>query len=310
MKNNVNSVKVFSPASVANVGPGFDILGFAIETVGDVITLSKRKDTAYAIEAIGAYLPLDPKDNVATVALKSFCDHIGYKKGFDIKIEKNFTPGSGLGSSASSAVGTVFAANELLRTGFSREELITFALDGEALASGNRHGDNVVPCMLGGFVAVKNCDPYEGFQINSPQDLKVLIVFPDVPIKTSEARAILPVMVSLKDGIRQAANMAGLIKGLMEENYPLIKASLQDVFAQPYRKQLIPKYDKVESIVMSNNSVGFNISGSGPAMFSFFRKGQTLTEVKKQIENVYSTEGIHIQFLESAINKIGVTVVG
>lgn len=309
MRKNINSVKVFSPASVANVGPGFDILGFAINNIGDTITLTKRNDESYVIEAIGAELPLNPDQNVATVALKSFCNHVGHKGGFDIKIEKNFTPGSGLGSSASSAVGAVYAANELLELGFSREELITFALDGEALASGNRHGDNVVPCMLGGFVGVKNCDPYEGFQVSFPDDLNVLIVFPDVPIKTSEARAILPQTITLKDGIKQAANMAGLIKGLMDGDYSLIKASLQDVFAQPHRKKMIPQYDRVEDIIMKKGAIGFNISGSGPAMFAFFNKNQGLTEVKRQIESVYNAEQIHVQFLESTINKNGVTIV-
>ena len=156
------SITIFAPASVANVGPGFDILGFALEELGDIMTLTMRDDEQIVIKVIGADLPLEPENNVATVGLMSFCQHIGYTGGFDITIEKNFKPGSGLGSSASSAAGSVFAANALLDAGFSKEELVPFALDGEELASKNRHADNIAPCMLGGFVGVKSCSAYWG----------------------------------------------------------------------------------------------------------------------------------------------------
>ena len=305
---NKNSVKVFAPASVSNVGPGFDILGFALEGMGDKITLSKRNGEAYMIEAVGVELPTDPDKNVATVALKSFCDEIGYEGGFNIRIEKNFTPGSGLGSSASSAVGAVFAANELLDAGFSREELIKFALDGEMLASGNRHADNVAPCMLGGFVAVKSCDPFDGFQVAYPKGLKVLIVFPDVQIKTADARGILPKEISMTDAILQASNMAGLINGLTTANYRLIRDSLQDVLAQPYRKKLIPGYNDVETVCVENDAVGFNISGSGPTMFAFFKKEQDLSAIKKWIGEFYQAKGIACRFHESGINAKGVEI--
>lgn len=304
-----DKVTIFAPASVSNVGPGFDILGFALEGKGDTITLSTREDSAYIIEAIGADLPTDPEKNVATVALRSFCKEIGYKGGFTIRIEKNFTPGSGLGSSASSAVGAVFAANELLQTGYSKEELISYALDGEELASGNRHADNVAPCMLGGFVAVKSCDPFDGFQVAYPEDLKVLIIFPDIVIKTAEARSILPTEVSMSDAIQQAANMAGLINGLTTANYTMVKNSLKDVLAQPYRKKLIQAYDEVERLCEDSESIGFNISGSGPSMFSFFKKEQDLTQLRESIKELYSDRGINCRLHESVINGSGAEIV-
>lgn len=304
-----DKVTIFAPASVSNVGPGFDILGFALEGMGDTITLSTREDSAYIIEAIGADLPTDPERNVATVALMSFCKEIGYKRGLTIRIEKNFTPGSGLGSSASSAVAAVFAANELLQTGYSKEELISYALDGEELASGNRHADNVAPCMLGGFVAVKSCDPFDGFQVDYPKDLKVLIIFPDIVIKTAEARSILPTEVSMSDAIQQAANMAGLINGLTTANYTMVKNSLKDVLAQPYRKKLIQAYDEIERLCEDSESIGFNISGSGPSMFSFFKKEQDLTQLRESIKELYSDRGINCRLHESAINGRGVEIV-
>jgi len=303
-----NSITVFAPASVSNVGPGFDILGFALEGMGDTITLTKKEGTVYTIKAIGADLPTDPEKNVATVALRSFCDAIGYKGGFEICIEKNFTPGSGLGSSASSAVGAVFAANQLLGAGYTKEELITHALDGEMLASGNRHADNVAPCMLGGFVAVKSCDPFNGFQVAYPEALKTLIIFPDVIIKTADARGILPREVSMSQAIQQAANMAGLINGLMTNNFQMIRDSLQDQLAQPFRKKLIPGYDEVEKLCQQSDSVGFNISGSGPSMFAFFKKEHDLSALKQSVSEFYKSQGIKCRFHESGINGRGVEV--
>lgn len=302
------SVTVFCPASVSNVGPGFDILGFALDGMGDKITLSMREDDQYLIEAIGADLPLDPKKNVATVGLRSLCNHLGYQGGFDIRIEKNFTPGSGLGSSASSAAGAVFAANALLDGGLTKEELVPFALDGEVVASKNRHADNIAPCMLGGFVAVKSCDPFDAFSVDYPNDLKVLIVFPDVPIKTAEAREILPKSIDMDTGIRQSANMAGLITGLMRSDYELIRNSLHDEFAQPYRKQLIPHYDEVSELAYAHGAVGFNISGSGPAMFGLFRAETETKELKRAVEAVYTKAGISIKFHGSGINHRGTEI--
>ncbi len=302
-----NAITIFSPSSVSNVGPGFDILGFALDDLGDKITLTLI-DGDYDIKSIGAELPSDPDQNVATVALKSLAKSCGYQGGFSIQIEKKFKPGSGLGSSASSAAGAVFAANELLELGLSKKELIPYALDGEQVASGQRHGDNIVPCMLGGFVAVKSVEPYEGFHIDTPEDLKVLIIFPDVPIKTAEARKILPQEVPLKTGIQQAADMAGLVISLMTADYELIKGCLEDHFGTPYRKRLIPFFDEVKEMAFEAGAYGFNISGSGPAMFAFFKKGDDLESLKHQIVQQYKGADIEVRFHESGINKKGCEV--
>ncbi|MCO6361007.1 homoserine kinase [Roseivirga pacifica] len=304
----MESIKVFAPASVSNVGPGFDILGFALEGMGDVLTLTKTDVESFEIEAVGAELPLDPDKNVATVALKSFCKAINYDGGFHLKIEKNFTPGSGLGSSASSAVASVFAASQLLKTGHSKKELIHYALDGEQVASGNRHADNIAPCMLGGFVAVQQTDPYLGFGLSFPANLKALIIFPDIPIKTFEARAILPKALPIGTGIKQAANMAGLVHGLASADFDLIKDSLHDYFAQPYRKTLISGYDEVKRKCLEFGAYGFNLSGSGPTMFAFFKEDAVLDELKTVIAEMYAVIGKEVKFHESKINPRGVEV--
>ena len=292
---------------MSNVGPGFDILGFALDGLGDKIQL-KLIEEGYQIKSVGAELPTDPDQNVATVALKSLAEAYGYYGGFSIEIEKIFKPGSGLGSSASSAVGAVYAANELLGLGLTKKELISFALNGEVVASGQRHGDNIVPCMLGGFVAVKSIEPYEGFHIDTPQDLKVLVIFPDVTIKTAEARKILPVEVSLQTGIQQAADMACLIIALMTADYDMIKGCLEDHFGTPHRKRLIPFYDEVSEMADQAGAYGFNISGSGPAMFAFFRAEDDLTALKSQITKQYQGADIEVRFHESGINKQGVEI--
>lgn len=304
----MEKIKVFAPASVSNVGPGFDILGFALEGMGDVLTLSKTDSSDYVIEAVGAELPLIPEKNVATVALRSFCKAIGYEGGFHLKIEKNFTPGSGLGSSASSAVASVFAASKLLNTSHSKKELIQYALNGEQVASGNRHSDNIAPCMLGGFVAVQKADPYVGFNLSFPANLKTLIIFPDIPIKTVEARAILPKALPLATGIKQAANMAGLVHGLASADYELIKESLHDYFAQPYRKSLISGYDEIKKTCLEYGASGFNMSGSGPTMFAFFKENEDLEQLKQSISSVYSMIEKDVKFHESKVNPRGVEV--
>jgi len=298
------SISIFSPSSVSNVGPGFDILGFALNDLGDIINLSLIEE-GFEIASYGADLPIEPEKNVATVALQSLAKAHGYNGGFKIEIEKKFKPGSGLGSSASSAAGAVFAANQLLELGLTKEELIPFALDGEEVASGQRHGDNIVPCMLGGFIAVKSVEPYEGFHIDTPEDLKVLVIFPDVPIKTAEARKILPQEVPLKTGIQQAADMAGLIISLMTADYQMIKGCLADHFGTPYRKRLIPFFDEVNEMAMDAGAYGFNISGSGPAMFAFFRDEDNLEDLKAKIVEQYKGADIHVRFHESGINKRG-----
>lgn len=304
-----NSITVFAPASVSNVGPGFDVLGFALEKIGEELTLSLREDNIYELSFDGAELPVDPLKNVATVAIRSLCQQMGYDKGFDIHIKKNFTPGSGLGSSASSAVGAVYAVNELMEWGLSKEELIPHALNGELIASGGMHADNIAPSMLGGFVGVVSCEPFDAFQIPFPTDLKVMIFLPNVVVKTSEARNILPETYPLSVGIRQWANMGGLVTGLITSNYERIKTSLTDEIATPYRQQLIPGFSELHELVISEGALGCNISGSGPAIFSFFRETTSTHVLIDKAKTLFQDKGIAFKVFETKINTKGVEVI-
>lgn len=304
------SVKVFAPASVANVGPGYDTFGFAIEQLGDVIQLTRRSDTKLNIfPTEGAELPTDPKKNVATVAIQSLLDHLESRQGFDLQIRKVFRPGSGLGSSASSAAGAVFAANALLGSPLKTGKLLPFALEGEALASGAIHADNVGPSLLGGFQVVRSYDPIELFSVKTPEKLRVLIIFPNVEVKTSEAKSLIPKELSLKDAREQWGNIAALVHALHTEDYPLLSRAVSDRVAEPVRKQLIPQYGTVKQTTRDYGCVGFNISGSGPSMFAFFTNSEAAKACMIKIEKIYQKADLPVMMHLSKINPLGCQIV-
>lgn len=307
----MDKIKVFAPATVANVSCGYDIFGFALHGIGDEITLSKRADSQLVIQQVkGANLPTDPAKNVATVAISSLLKRINSDQGFDISIYKTIVPGSGLGSSASSASGAVFAASELLRTGLNKHELLPFAMDGEFIASKCYHADNIAPSMLGGFNVVRSVDPeIDVFTIDYPDDLHVLIIFPQVEVKTSESKSLLGDTISLPKARIQWGNIAGVVAGMMRKDWDLIKRSMEDVVAEPLRKKLIPAYDRVKDIVMKNGAVAFNISGSGPSMFGIFRSKEKALLSIPEIKKIYQDHSIDCLFFDSKINNEGAEVI-
>ncbi|MEQ9050688.1 MAG: homoserine kinase [Marinoscillum sp.] len=302
----MESIQVFAPASVANVGPGYDTFGFAIEQLGDVITLTKRNDHKLKVlKAEGADLPADPKNNVATVAIQSLLDYLESDQGMDVHIKKIFKPGSGLGSSASSASGAVFAANHLLGNPLKIEKLLDFALEGEALASKSYHADNVAPSLLGGFQVVRSYEPLELFRIPTPAALRVLIIFPDVEIKTSEAKGLIPKELSVKDAREQWGNVGALIHAMHSEDYSLLSHAVRDRIAEPVRKQLIPEYGKVKQTTLDFGAVGFNISGSGPSMFAFFKSSEAAKACMTKIEKMYQKVNLPVMLHLTKINPNG-----
>ncbi len=306
----MDTVKVFAPASVANVGPGYDTFGFAIEKLGDIITVTKREDQLLRIlPTIGAELPTDPIKNVAGVAILALLKALGTTPGFDIQIEKMFRPGSGLGSSASSAAGAVFAVNELLGRPFSLHQLLSFALKGEALASKCYHADNVAPSLLGGFQAVRSYHPLDLFNIPHLDDLFVLIIFPSIQIKTVVAKGLLPKKLSIEDAREQWGNVAALIHALHTKDYQLLSKAITDRIAEPVRRTLIPEYQTVKKIAGENGSVGFNISGSGPSMFALFTDEDNAQDCSKAIKLIYDAISMPVMFSISKINSKGCQVI-
>ncbi len=304
------SVTVFAPSTVANVGCGYDILGLALNTYGDTITLAKTEGQLEVRSIKGAVgLPMDPKQNVATVAIQSMLDELNSSQGFVVEIEKNIAPGSGLGSSASSSAAAVFAANELLGRPYTRMELVRFAMEGERAASGVAHADNVAPSLLGGFTVVRGYDPLDVFTIPYPEELQVVIFFPQLSVKTSDAKRILKHQINLQDAVTQWGNIAGLVSGLIMKDFDLIGRSLQDVIVEPVRSILIPFYDEVKSHCLEKGALGFNISGSGPSMFALSNNETLAHALTKDIMQFYKKYDIELMSFVSTINHKGAEII-
>jgi homoserine kinase len=305
----MNEIKIFSPATVANVACGFDVLGFCLDSIGDEMIIRKVDKKGIKITKIKGFdLPFETELNVAGVSALAIYDAINPDYGFEIEIHKTIKPGSGIGSSAASAVGSVFGINELLGRPFNKTELTQFAIKGEALASKSEHADNVAPALFGGFTLVKSLSPLEILQIPSPHNLYATIVHPQIEIKTSESRAILPKEVKLQDAITQWANFGSLIHSLHTNNYKLMQNSLHDVIIEPHRSKLIPHYNEVKKEVLNAGALGAGISGSGPSIFVLSEGIEIANKVKDAIHKVYSKTEIEFDTHISRINKEGIKI--
>lgn len=306
----MNEIRIFSPATVANVSCGFDVLGFCLDSVGDEMVIRKTDKKGIHITKIEGFdLPFEAELNVAGVSAMAMYNSIDVDFGFEIEIYKNIKPGSGIGSSAASAVGSVFGMNELIGKPFNKTQLTEFAIKGEALASQCEHADNLAPALFGGFTLVKSVVPLQILEIPSPKDLYATIIHPQIEIKTSEARAILPKEIALSDAITQWANVGSLIHALHTSNYDLIKDSLIDVIVEPFRSQLIPHFDKVKKAAIESGALGTGISGSGPSIFSLSKSMQTALNVKHAIKKAYVESGIKFEIHVSKINSEGIKII-
>ena len=305
----MDAVRVFCPASIANISCGFDVLGLSLDSVGDYMTVRKIPEPVISISKItGQDLPLEANRNVAGVAGMELLKKSSYEGGFDIEIEKNIKPGSGIGSSAASASGAVWAMNKLLGNPFSRLELVSFAMEGERLASGAAHADNVAPALYGGFTLVRSYEPLDIVKIPSPEELYAAVIHPQIEIKTSDSRKILKTSITLADGIRQWGNVGGLIAGLYTEDYDLIGRSLVDHIVEPIRSILIPGFEEVKAAAKQAGALGSGISGSGPSVFALCRGEDTATQAAAAMETVFSTLGIDFDIFTSKINDEGVRI--
>ena len=304
----MNYVKAFAPATVANVACGFDIFGFALDEPGDTVELWKRDEPGIIISDITGdegRLPREADRNAVTVVMLKFLEHIGSQQGIEVKLHKNMPLGSGMGSSAASSVVGVFAINELLGRPLARKELLPFAMEGERIACGAAHADNVGPSLLGGFVVIRSYKPLDVFKLPVPSELYCTLVHPDVEVNTKDARYILRNEVSLKNTISQMGNVAGLIAGLMQEDYDLISRSMVDVIIEPVRAILIPEFDQVKQAAIDNGALGCSISGAGPSMFALSRGRQTAEKVGEAMRQAFGYVGITTKCYVSQINEEG-----
>lgn len=304
-------VTAFAPASVGNVAVGFDILGFSVDALGDRVTVSRRERPGVEIAAIrgAADLPLEAALNTAGKALLAMQEALASPFGFTVEIDKGIPLGSGLGGSASSAVAAVVAANALLPASRSKQELLKFALRGEAVASGSLHADNVAPSLFGGLVLTVGIDDPYVCRIPVPGGVRAVIVHPHLFLSTKEARSILRRTVDLSNFVQQSANLAGFISGCYTNDLNLIAASLKDVVIEPQRQSLIPGFMEIRAAAMESGALGCSISGAGPTMFAWAVEPQA-PAVLAAMHAQFAERGMSIDEWIVDPNSAGARIVG
>ena len=305
-----DSVLVHSPATLSNLGCGFDVFGLALAAPYDTIRLTRRTAPGISIRHLDPYnLPTDPARNVAGVALLALLKAVPEELGFDLEITKGIMPGSGVGSSAASAVGAVVAANALLGNRFTKMELVDFAMEGEVVASGARHADNIAPAVFGGFTVVRALEPDLDILALPAPPLWVAVVHPQIEVKTSDSRKVLPASVPLGLAVRQWANVAGLTAGFLLADYDLIGRSLADYIVEPARLPLIPGLAEARTRALAAGAIGGGISGSGPSIFMLNQTEATAQAVGVALGSVFAELGIAFNVYVGAVGTTGAYVV-
>lgn len=307
----MDQVKVFAPATIANVACGFDVLGLALDYPGDEVVVKKTDNNKVVITAChnAENLPLDVDQNVAGVAVKALLEKLGSDQGFEIELTKGVKPGSGIGSSAASSASAVVAVNHLLGEPFTRKELVEFAMQGEKCATGVAHADNVAPSICGGFTLVRSYEPLDIIKIESPEELWATVIHPQLEVKTRDARRVLKGGIDLKKAITQWGNVGGLVAGLYSKDYDLIGRSLVDVVIEPIRSILIPGYENVKKASIKAGALGCSISGSGPSIFALSKGEENAKKVKEAMGEIYKEYGVDYEIHVSKVNSEGARII-
>lgn len=303
-----NEIRVFAPATVANVACGFDIFGFALNSPGDevVVRLTQRPGVRMAIiTGDQGVLPMDPAKNTAGVSALKLLEYLKSNQGVEIELHKKMPLGSGLGSSAASAAGSVFALNALLGSPLSSKDLVPFAMEAERIACGSAHADNVAPALLGGFVIIRSYQPLDIIEIPIELDLYCSILHPQIEVRTEEARQMLKKEILLKQLVRQTGNASGLIAGLLLGDLSIISRSLEDVVAEPIRSSLIPGFADIKASALLNGALGCSISGSGPSIFALAPTQAQAENIGHAMAEACNRQGIQNTLYISSINKQG-----
>jgi homoserine kinase len=311
-KRSRDFIQVFSPATVANVGCGFDVFAFALNEPGDEIHLSvKPKPGIDIIEITGnPSLPLEISRNTASVSISAMLNYLNADFGIRLSLHKKMPINSGLGSSAASAVGGIFALNQLLDSKLPNDILLKFAIEGEKIASGdNVHYDNSAACLYGGFVLVRSEDPLDIISIPVPKSLYCVILHPQIEINTSESRKILPENVSLHQATRQWSNTAAVVAALYESDFDLLKRSITDPIIEPARAKQIPHFYGLRDTALEAGSIGCGISGSGPAVFALAKSYESAVTICDKITSYYKSNNIPFQTFVSKINDSGPKII-
>lgn len=303
-------LRVFAPASVANVACGYDVLGFALEKPGDEIVVRKTNGKGFRINKItGGKLPYDVNKNTAGYAALKLLEYLKYDAGIEMDIHKKMPFGSGLGSSAASAAAAVFAINELLKRPLTKAELLPFAVLGEQIADGAYHADNVAPSLLGGMVLIRDNETLDFHKIYIPNGIIAVVVHPHIEVLTKTSRGILRKEVLLTEHIKQSANLAGFILGMQTSNFELIKNSLQDIIIEPQRAHLIPHFYKVKDAALEEGALGCSISGAGPSVFALCDNSLIAERIGIKMEKIFVDHKIGCDIILSKINQAGTVLI-
>ena len=305
-----SGIKVVAPASISNLACGFDILGMAMDMVADEITGKWTDEPGIHITSMSGFkqgISSDPDQNIAGITAKALLHHLGEsKRGIELKIHKHIPGGSGLGSSAASAVAAAFLVNELTGKTLEKKDLIPFALTGEMKASGNKVGDNVVASMIGGLVLVRDIETNDFHRIYMPPGLFIAVLLPSITIHTLKAREILRESVLFADVIKQSANLGSFVIGMQQSDLDLIRRSMQDHIIEPQRKSLIPHFDEVQQKALSMGALGCSISGAGPAIFALCQEKLQAEDIAAAMLSVYASQKMEARTFVTAVNHEGV----
>lgn len=299
------SLRVFAPASIANLGCGFDIMGLALDDVGDILDIVATEGNGLSItNATDVPLPEDPEMNVITPVVRKFMDMTGNSANIEITVKQKIYPGSGIGSSAASSAAAAYGLNELFGCPLSEEEVVICAMEGENLASGGYHADNAAPAVMGGIVMIRGYEPLDLVKLPVPGNFYCTVVHPAIVVTTKEAREIMPKEIPMHTAVSQWGNVGGLVAGLYSGNVGLIGRSMKDAVAEPYRKKFIPDFDKLRKKILKCGAVAMNISGSGPSLFALSDNQETAVKAQKIFKEHFDFLGIDSEvYVEKVSNK-------
>ena len=287
-------IKVFAPASIANLGCGFDIMGMALDEVGDVLEMTLDEDgEGISIDnETDVPLPSDIEDNVITPVLRKFFALTGKSGRVDVRVLKKIFPGSGIGSSAASSAAAAIGINELFGAPLGEEDVVVCAMEGENLASGGYHADNAAPAVMGGITLIRGYEPLDIIKLPVPGNLYCPVIHPHLTVSTKQARSILPKEIPMHTAVTQWGNVGGLVAGLCTGNIELVGRSMRDAVAEPFRKQFIPGFDELRAKLLGAGALAMNISGSGPSVFALAGRGDIAQRVGAIMERHFAQQGI------------------
>ena len=287
-------IKVFAPASIANLGCGFDIMGMALDEVGDVLemTLDEDAEGIRITNETDVPLPQDLDQNVITPMIRKFFEMTGHRGRVEVRILRKIYPGSGIGSSAASSAAAAFGINELFGAPLGEEDVVVCAMEGENLASGGYHADNAAPAVMGGITLIRGYEPLDIIKLPVPGNLYCPVIHPHLTVSTKEARSILPKEIPMHTAITQWGNVGGLVAGLCTGNIELVGRAMRDAVAEPYRKGFIPGFDELRAKLLGAGALAMNISGSGPSVFALASRSDIAQRVGAIMERHFAQQGI------------------